>query len=99
MAGYFICIFYRLRKIPETFNSHLVEKILPVDFVKSDVLNYNVTFKWLFKVKMNMIITLIIIIANNNSSINMINMLKVRYHIQISLLRLDHSGGQHGLLK
>ena len=72
--------------------------MLPVDFVKSYVLNY-VTFKWLFKVKMNMIITLIIIIANNNSSINMINMLKVRYHIQISLLRLDHSGGQHGLLK
>ena len=98
MAGYFICIFYRLRKIPETFNSHLVEKMLPVDFVKSYVLNY-VTFKWLFKVKMNMIITLIIIIANNNSSINMINMLKVRYHIQISLLRLDHSGGQHDLLK
>ena len=72
--------------------------MLPVDFVKSYVLNY-VTFKWLFKVKMNMIITLIIIIANNNSSINMINMLKVRYHIQISLLRLDHSGGQHDLLK
>ena len=72
--------------------------MLPVDFVKSYVLNY-VTFKWLFKVKMNMIITLIIITANNNSSINMINMLKVRYHIQISLLRLDHSGGQHDLLK
>ena len=72
--------------------------MLPVDFVKSYVLNY-VTFKWLFKVKMNMIITLIIIIANNNSSINMINMLKVRYHIQISLLRLDHSGSQHDLLK
>ena len=67
MAGYFICIFYRLRKIAETFNAHLVEKILPVDFVKSYVLNYNVTFKWLFEVKMNMIITLIIIIANNNS--------------------------------